>query len=234
VARRLAHEIKNPLTPIQLSAERLEMKLTGKVDAPEQALLTKSVKTIVDQVEAMKRLVNEFRDYARLPAAELKPVDLNALVQDVLNLYAPDHAQVPIVAELDPACPRILGDLQQLRQVLHNLLQNAQDATTSAARAEPDHPVTLKTRWLASAQRVRLSVQDSGTGFPDHILKRAFEPYVTTKDKGTGLGLAVVKKIADEHGTRVEITNRMHDGQVVGAQVSLSFGVERAQTQQTA
>jgi nitrogen fixation/metabolism regulation signal transduction histidine kinase len=233
VARRLAHEIKNPLTPIQLSAERLEMKLTGKVAAPEQALLTKSVKTIVDQVDAMKRLVNEFRDYARLPAAELKSLDLNALVQDVLNLYAPDHAQVPIVAELDPACPPIQGDPQQLRQVLHNLLQNAQDATASVEHAEMMQPVVLRTKWLDTAQRVRLSVQDSGSGFPDHILKRAFEPYVTTKDKGTGLGLAVVKKIADEHGTRVEISNRLQDGQLVGAQVSLSFGVERAQTHQT-
>jgi len=232
VARRLAHEIKNPLTPIQLSAERLEMKLTGKVAAPEQALLAKSVKTIVDQVDAMKRLVNEFRDYARLPAAELKSLDLNALVQDVLNLYAPDHAQVPIVAELDPACPPIQGDPQQLRQVLHNLLQNAQDATASVEQTEMMQPVVLKTKWLDIAQRVRLSVQDSGSGFPDHILKRAFEPYVTTKDKGTGLGLAVVKKIADEHGTRVEISNRLQDGQLIGAQVSLSFGVERAQTHQ--
>ena len=232
VARRLAHEIKNPLTPIQLSAERLEMKLTGKVGPTEQALLTKSVKTIVDQVDAMKRLVNEFRDYARLPAADLKPVDLNALVQDVLHLYAPDHAQVPIIAELDPACPQVQGDPQQLRQVLHNLLQNAQDATASAGHADPEHSVVLKTKWLASAQRVRLSVQDSGTGFPDHILKRAFEPYVTTKDKGTGLGLAVVKKIADEHGTRVEIVNQLQDGQLTGAQVSLSFAVERASTTQ--
>jgi len=226
VARRLAHEIKNPLTPIQLSAERLEMKLTGKVAAPEQALLTKSVKTIVDQVDAMKRLVNEFRDYARLPAAELKPVDLNALVLDVLNLYANDNAQARVVCELDSACPSVLGDPQQLRQVLHNLLQNAQDATVSAERADDMHPVVLKTQWLVASQRVRLSVLDCGTGFPDHILKRAFEPYVTTKDKGTGLGLAVVKKIADEHGTRVEITNRLVDGQLVGAQVSLSFGVD--------
>jgi len=226
VARRLAHEIKNPLTPIQLSAERLEMKLTGKVAAPEQALLTKSVKTIVDQVDAMKRLVNEFRDYARLPAAELKPVDLNALVSDVLNLYANDNAQARVVCELDSTCPSVLGDPQQLRQVLHNLLQNAQDATVSAERADDQHPVVLKTQWLLASQRVRLSVLDCGTGFPDHILKRAFEPYVTTKDKGTGLGLAVVKKIADEHGTRVEITNRLVDGQLAGAQVSLSFGVD--------
>ncbi len=176
----------------------------------------------------MKRLVNEFRDYARLPAAELKPVDLNVLAQDVLNLYTNDNAQARVVAELDLACPTILGDLQQLRQVLHNLLQNAQDSTVSAARADEFHPVILKTQWLAAAQRVRLSVLDCGTGFPDHILKRAFEPYVTTKDKGTGLGLAVVKKIADEHGTRVDIVNRLLDGHLVGAQVSLSFGIDNS------
>ena len=233
VARRLAHEIKNPLTPIQLSAERLEMKLAGKLDAPEQAMLTKSVKTIVDQVDAMKRLVNEFRDYARLPAAELKPVNLNALVNDVLHLYAEDMGQVPVKTELDPDCPDILGDTQQLRQVLHNLLQNAQDATLSAGHADVEHAVLVKTQWQASARRVRLVVVDCGTGFPDHILKRAFEPYVTTKDKGTGLGLAVVKKIADEHASRVSISNRMHNDEILGAQVSLSFAVEPAPGPQT-
>lgn len=221
VARRLAHEIKNPLTPIQLSAERLEMKLTGKVAAPEQALLTKSVKTIVDQVDALKRLVNEFRDYARLPAAELKPVDLNALVNEVIQLYLSDSAVVPVTTELDPSAPPIKGDAQQLRQVIHNLLQNAQDAQEGKGAGR----VVLKTEYLDSARRVRLSVRDSGTGFPEHILKRAFEPYVTTKVKGTGLGLAVVKKIADEHGARVDISNRVVAGQVQGAQVSLSFAV---------
>jgi nitrogen fixation/metabolism regulation signal transduction histidine kinase len=226
VARRLAHEIKNPLTPIQLSAERLEMKLSGKVAPPEQAILTKSVKTIVDQVDAMKRLVNEFRDYARLPAAELKSLDLNALVADVLQLYGSENAQVPVRTELDTRCPRIMGDAHQLRQVVHNLLQNAQDATQSAARTGAENSVTLKTQWVESAGRVRLSVLDHGTGFPEHILKRAFEPYVTTKVKGTGLGLAVVKKIADEHGSRVDITNRVLDGQILGAQVSLSFAMD--------
>jgi nitrogen fixation/metabolism regulation signal transduction histidine kinase len=226
VARRLAHEIKNPLTPIQLSAERLEMKLTGKVAPPEQALLTKSVKTIVDQVDAMKRLVNEFRDYARLPAAELRPIDLNALVTEVLHLYASESLLVPVQMELDALSPRVMGDAQQLRQVLHNLLQNAQDATEAANNtASNASGVTIKTQWLETAGRVRLSVLDFGTGFPEHILKRAFEPYVTTKAKGTGLGLAVVKKIADEHGTRVDIANRVADGKVVGAQVSLSFAI---------
>ena len=221
VARRLAHEIKNPLTPIQLSAERLEMKLGGKLAGPEQALLTKSVKTIVDQVAAMKRLVNEFRDYARLPAAELKPVDLNELINDVIQLYNADNAVVPVHAELDLDAPLIKGDAQQLRQVIHNLVLNAQDAQEGTAHAA----VTVKTEYSKSSSRVRLSVRDSGGGFPEHILKRAFEPYVTTKVKGTGLGLAVVKKIADEHGARVDISNRVTAGVISGAQVSLSFAV---------
>jgi len=225
VARRLAHEIKNPLTPIQLSAERLEIKLEGKLPPPEQAVLTKSVKTIVEQVDAMKRLVNEFRDYARLPAAELQSLDLNALVNDVLHLYGAENATVSVEAELDPRNPHINGDAQQLRQVIHNLLQNAQDATQQAAEqsGEPLRPVRISTAVSASSQRVRLTVSDSGPGFPAHILQRAFEPYVTTKPRGTGLGLAVVKKIADEHGARVDLVNRVENDVVKGAQVSLSF-----------
>ncbi len=227
VARRLAHEIKNPLTPIQLSAERLEMKLSGKVPPQEQAILTKSVKTIVDQVDAMKRLVNEFRDYARLPAAELKPLDLNLLISEVVQLYAADAHQVPVVIDLDPLAPPIIGDFQQIRQVLHNLLQNAQDATESADLRSPGHSVTVQTQWIAGSNSVRLSVLDCGNGFPEHIHKRAFEPYVTTKVKGTGLGLAVVKKIADDHSARVDIANRVEDGKVIGAQVSLSFPIDQ-------
>jgi nitrogen fixation/metabolism regulation signal transduction histidine kinase len=226
VARRLAHEIKNPLTPIQLSAERLEMKLSGKVAPPEQAILTKSVKTIVDQVDAMKRLVNEFRDYARLPAADLRPVDLNALVADVLQLYGVEGARVVLRCELDERCPPVRGDAQQIRQVIHNLLQNAQDAAEAAmASAGQRGEVTVRTRLGDSGRRVRLTVQDSGPGFAENILKRAFEPYVTTKTKGTGLGLAVVKKIADEHGARIELSNRVVDGVTTGAQVSLSFAL---------
>ncbi|MDB5752756.1 MAG: putative histidine kinase, classic, partial [Ramlibacter sp.] len=227
VARRLAHEIKNPLTPIQLSAERLEMKLAGKLVEPERALLAKSVRTIVDQVDSMKRLVNEFRDYARLPAAELKPLELNTLVADVLMLYGREgeathaSAQIPVRMELDPDSPAVLGDAQQVRQVIHNLLLNAQDATEGRSGGE----VVVRTQWNQAAKRVRLVVQDNGAGFPDHILKRAFEPYVTTKSKGTGLGLAVVKKIADEHGARIDLKNRTENGVILGAQVSLSFGV---------
>jgi nitrogen fixation/metabolism regulation signal transduction histidine kinase len=219
VARRVAHEIKNPLTPIQLSAERLAMKLQGKIQPTEQALLDKSVRTIVDQVDAMKHLVNEFRDYARLPAAQLTPIDLNALVRDILVLY--DSSAVPVKTDLDNDCPSVMADPQQLRQILHNLVQNAQDAMAGQAGAE----VLLHTRRSGSGQWVRLSVIDQGPGFAENILKRAFEPYVTTKTKGTGLGLAVVKKIMEEHGGRVDISNRLIDGKVVGAQVSLSFAV---------
>ncbi|MDO9437929.1 ATP-binding protein [Hydrogenophaga sp.] len=219
VARRLAHEIKNPLTPIQLSAERLLMKLDGKVQAPEQAILNKSVRTIVDQVDAMKRLVNEFRDYARLPAAQLAPVDLNALVRDIVVLY--DNATVPVQLDLTDNLPMAQADVQQVRQTLHNLVQNAQDAMVGIPGAQ----VVLRTRRSDSGQWVRLSVLDQGPGFAEHILKRAFEPYVTTKVKGTGLGLAVVKKIMDEHGGRVDLSNRLTEGKVIGAQVSLSFAV---------
>ena len=232
VARRLAHEIKNPLTPIQLSAERLERRLADKLPDSDRALLLKSVHTIVDQVDAMKRLVNEFRDYARLPTAQLKPLDLNELVAEVLHLYGahldgPGHgAVVPVRFERDDACPPILGDAQQLRQVIHNLVQNALDASPAPDAAQASvasEGVVIRTRWSDSAQRVRLSVIDHGHGFPDAILKRAFEPYVTTKAKGTGLGLAVVKKIAEEHGARVDVSNRIVDGHVAGAQVSLTF-----------
>jgi nitrogen fixation/metabolism regulation signal transduction histidine kinase len=219
VARRLAHEIKNPLTPIQLSAERLAMKLQGKVAAPEQQVLDKSVRTIVDQVEAMKRLVNEFRDYARLPAAQLAPLDLNALLRDILGLY--ENASIPVRRDLADDCPAVVADPQQVRQILHNLIQNAQDAMAGQPGAE----VLLRTRLGDSGRWVRLSVIDQGPGFAEPILKRAFEPYVTTKPKGTGLGLAVVKKIMDEHGGRVDIANRLIDGKVGGAQVSLSFAV---------
>ena len=222
VARRLAHEIKNPLTPIQLSAERLQMKLDGKLEPAEQTLLNKSVRTIVDQVDAMKRLVNEFRDYARLPSAELHALDLNALIVEVVQLYGADHGQIPVRLELDESCPPVMADAQQIRQVIHNLLQNAQDATESNPAAA-EKSVILRTQWGASSERVRLLVIDHGAGFPDNILARAFEPYVTTKHKGTGLGLAVVKKIADEHGSRVDIANRVVNGKIGGAQVSLSF-----------
>ena len=227
VARRLAHEIKNPLTPIQLSAERLEAKLGHKLEGTDQALLKRSVATIVAQVGAMQTLVNEFRDYARLPAAQMKPLDLNALVAEVLVLYGQALDNGLLAVRTEPGLPRILGDATQLRQVVHNLVQNALDAVAD----RPDGLVEIVTAAArgdeGDLRAVRLAVVDNGPGFPDKVLKRAFEPYVTTKAKGTGLGLAVVKKIADEHGARLRAAN-LHagdqpDAPVTGARVSLSF-----------
>jgi nitrogen fixation/metabolism regulation signal transduction histidine kinase len=229
VARRLAHEIKNPLTPIQLSAERLQRRLLGKLEPQDEAVLDKSVRTIVEQVDAMKRLVNEFRDYARLPSAELMPLQLNDLINDVMALYASEpqdrEHRAPVITDLDAQCPAILGDAQQLRQVIHNLLQNAQDACDARGKDHAHACVKVRTEWRAARQRVRLVVTDTGPGFAPHILQRAFEPYVTTKSKGTGLGLAVVKKIADEHGARIDMGNMQENGDITGAQVSLSFAV---------
>jgi nitrogen fixation/metabolism regulation signal transduction histidine kinase len=228
IARRLAHEIKNPLTPIQLSAERLQLKLEPKLgEAHDQAMLQRSVATIVAQVQAMKQLVNEFRDYARLPSARMAPVDLNALVAEVLALYGDSQEKGHLVPHLEPHLPLIEGDATQLRQVIHNLVQNAMDA----ASIWPDALVSVRTESsrddAGRLRTVRLKVEDNGPGFPENVLNRAFEPYVTTKSKGTGLGLAVVKKIVDEHGARVRIVNlgRGEDGvpNAAGAQVSISF-----------
>ncbi len=227
VARRLAHEIKNPLTPIQLSAERLRHKLEAKLEGADQALLLRSVNTIVSQVQAMQTLVNEFRDYARLPAAQMRPLNLNALATEVLALYGQALDNGLLRPSLAADLPRIQGDATQLRQVIHNLVQNALDAVAD----RPDGQVELMTSAARGEQgelrAVRLTVIDNGPGFADKVLKRAFEPYVTTKTKGTGLGLAVVKKIADEHGARLRAAN-LHagdepDGPVTGARVSLSF-----------
>jgi nitrogen fixation/metabolism regulation signal transduction histidine kinase len=226
VARRLAHEIKNPLTPIQLSAERLEMKLADKLIDTDKTLLHKSVKTIVDQVDALQRLVNEFRDFGRLPQARLDALDLNHLLQEMMPLYDNENALVPVSWHLAPDLPLVLGDASQLRQVVHNLIQNAQDAS-----AQSPHPmVQVWTEQSSSSQKVRLRILDNGSGFSDAVLQRAFEPYVTTKAGGTGLGLAVVKKIADEHQARIEIKNRLEGDQNIGAQVSLSFRMANLST----
>ena len=235
VARRLAHEIKNPLTPIQLSAERMQHKLEAKLEGADQAMLIRSVATIVNQVQAMKQLVNEFRDYARLPSALLHPLDLNHLISEVLSLYAEAQEQGRLSAELVADLPQIKGDASQLRQVIHNLVQNALDAVQELPEGQVRVRSALALNDAGSPRAVRLQIIDNGPGFAEKVLKRAFEPYVTTKSKGTGLGLAVVKKIADEHGARISLRN-LHaapasgsateddpDSAVVGAQVSLSF-----------
>jgi len=221
VARRLAHEIKNPLTPIQLSAERLQHKLAAKLEPADRALLQRSVATIVAQVQAMKQLVDEFRDYARLPAAQLQPLDLNALVAEVLVLYGHAVEAGRLRVQAAAALPAVLGDATQLRQVVHNLVQNALDAVADRAEGCVQVGTEAARDGAGCVRVVRLLISDNGPGFADKVLKRAFEPYVTTKSRGTGLGLAVVKKIADEHGARLRIGNAA-DGQG-GARVSLSF-----------
>ena len=227
VARRLAHEIKNPLTPIQLSAERLQHRLGHKLEGADQALLLRSVATIVNQVQAMQTLVNEFRDYARLPAAQMLPLDLNILASEVLALYGQAQDSGVLVAQLAKALPLIQGDATQLRQVVHNLVQNALDAVAEQPNGRVELSTTVALSEHGELRAVRLTVIDNGPGFAEKVLKRAFEPYVTTKTKGTGLGLAVVKKIADEHTARLRVAN-LHagdepDGPVTGARVSLSF-----------
>jgi len=234
VARRLAHEIKNPLTPIQLSAERLQLRLEPKLAADDATLLQRSVSTIVSQVDAMKTLVNEFRDYARLPAARLLPLDLNALVAQVLALYGDATDRGRLVAACTPGLPMIAGDAAQLRQVVHNLVQNALDAVAEQADGRVRVITELVQGERGQTRAVRLAVEDNGPGFAEKVLKRAFEPYVTTKSKGTGLGLAVVKKIADEHGARLRAGNLGADGQPGrGARVSLSFALPAQQVPST-
>jgi nitrogen fixation/metabolism regulation signal transduction histidine kinase len=223
VAQRLAHEIKNPLTPIQLSAERIYQKLTGKMSEEQEDIVAKGTTTIIAQVQAMKTMVNNFRDFGKKPSPNMVPVNLNTLIQDILGLYEGTHIEL----KLDPEAPEILGDPTQLRQVIHNILQNSIDAATEI-HSEPEIQIRTETvNYVGLVNQteklIRLSVADNGPGFSPRILSRAFEPYVTSKVKGTGLGLAVVKKIIDEHGARIELKNRMRDTVIRGARISILF-----------
>ncbi|MDD2914496.1 MAG: ATP-binding protein [Gallionella sp.] len=207
VARRLAHEIKNPLTPIQLSAERLQHKLGSKLDEADAQLLQRATQTIVSQVGAMKNMVSDFADYARGPALKLTHLDMHNLIREVLGLY--EANAIPNVLKLGAARSEVNGDATRLRQVIHNLLQNAQDALQGVEQPK----ITLTT--TVHQGEIRLSVEDNGAGFPESVLPRAFEPYMTTKTKGTGLGLAIVKKIIEEHGGHIAIENNLNGGACV-------------------
>lgn len=210
VGRRLAHEIKNPLTPIQLSAERLEMKLAGRLPAQDADTLRRSTQTIVNQVAALKAMVDAFRDYSKLPAPLLAGLDLNVLVSEVLALY--ENSRVPITRQLSPQLKPVRADPAQIRQVLHNLIQNAQDALE---QTEIGSKPVIEVRTEMMSDRVKIAVSDNGPGFPEEMMTRIFEPYVTTKPRGTGLGLAVVKKIVDEHHGSIAIENRPNRGACV-------------------
>jgi len=212
VARRLAHEIRNPLTPIQLSAERLQVKLASKLGEADAEVLARSTQTIVNQVTALKNMVDAFSQYARTPEPSMRELDLNALTREVLTLYESSLGGA-VRLELAGALPPIVGDAAQLRQVIHNLLQNAQDAM-----AETGDPCIVIASSAAGGM-VQLAVTDNGTGFSEQVMQRAFEPYVTTKPKGTGLGLAIVRKIVEEHGGTVTIANAAPRGARVTLQL---------------
>ena len=212
VARRLAHEIKNPLTPIQLSAERLAVKLTPRLDESDQETLRRGTQTIVSQVAAMKHMVDDFAIYARKARpGQMQAVDLGSLLLDVLALY--DNLRPHVALGLPDAPVMIQGEPTRLRQVFHNLLQNAVDA--QAGQDAPSIDIALS---VDDGEAI-LAFRDRGPGFSENVLAHPFEPYVTTKAKGTGLGLAIVKKIVDEHAGRVTLENVTPHG----ARVTLHF-----------
>jgi len=213
VARRLAHEIKNPLTPIQLSAERLRHKYLKTLPEVDARVLDRATHTIVQQVEAMKEMVNAFSDYARPPKMQLEPLDLDRLVADVLDLYRSADASGTLRVDLGAGGLRVEGDPLRLRQVVHNLVKNAQEAVAG----QPDGWVLVTTRAYTErdCRFAELRLEDNGPGFDDAVLPQLFEPYVTTKAKGTGLGLAIVKKIVEEHGGIISAENLGTGGCVI-------------------
>jgi len=206
VARRLAHEIRNPLTPIQLSAERMRRKLMAGLEAREAELLDRSTQTIVQQVEAMKQMVAAFSEYAKVPEMHISEFDLGAMVRQVSDLY---HAQDPRVAfglSLDPRAGSLAADPGRIRQLLNNLLTNSLEALDG----RPNPVIMIETQRVGD--QVALTVVDNGPGFQGGLLEQAFDPYVTTKPKGTGLGLAIVRRIVEEHGGTVEVDNAPQGG----------------------
>jgi nitrogen fixation/metabolism regulation signal transduction histidine kinase len=220
VARRLAHEIKNPLTPIQLSAERMRRKLLPSLSGQDADMVERSTHTIVQQVESMKQMVNDFSEYARAPALRSAPFDLNQLVTEVADLYRAQEPAIPVETVLDPQLIGLSGDRGRVRQVLNNLLTNALEALDGHRPAAIELRTSIAdTGGVAWAQ---ITVSDNGPGFPPELLGRVFDPYVTSKPKGTGLGLAIVKKIVDDHGGSIEAENRPEGGARVRVMLPLN------------
>jgi PAS domain S-box-containing protein len=220
VARRLAHEIKNPLTPIQLSAERLRHKLLASMNEADAAVLDRATHTIVQQVEAMKEMVNAFSEYARAPAMSVTRFELNQLVSEVAELYRAQGQPGRIQLDLDPALTEIEADRGRLRQILHNLLVNAFEALEGVA--SPQVRVLTRAVELAGQRCAEIVVEDNGRGFSPDVIGQVFDPYVTTKPKGTGLGLAIVKKIVEEHGGKIEAENARHGGARIRIELPLA------------
>ncbi len=221
VAQRLAHEIKNPLTPIQLSAERLTHRLGPKLDHDDAAMLSRSIKTIVDQVAALKGMVNAFNEYSRNPDRKSELVDVNELVLDVIELYR--ATSVAIETKLENKNIFLWGDTGKLRQVLHNLIQNSEQALMGHTNPE----ILIET--VATPDATQIKIQDNGPGLSDEVMSRAFDPYYTTKAKGTGLGLAIVRKIIEEHDGAVSIRNG-EVGAVIEITLPLSHTIDNAKT----
>jgi nitrogen fixation/metabolism regulation signal transduction histidine kinase len=222
VARRLAHEIKNPLTPIQLSAERLRRRLLDSLGERDAEVLDRATHTIVQQVEAMKQMVNAFSDYARAPAVELASIDINKLVSEATDLYHVQDARVHFDLQLDPGGAVIEADRGRVRQVLNNLLTNSLEALEGSP--QPMVAVTTRRVPVNGHGFVELVVRDNGPGFHGELAGQMFDPYVTSKPKGTGLGLAIVRKIVEEHGGRIEAENHPQGG----AQVRVWLPVDEA------
>ena len=211
VARRLAHEIKNPLTPIQLSAERLRHKYLESMEPESAEVLDRATHTIVQQVEAMKAMVNAFSEYARAPQIKLEALNLNALIDEVLDLYRDEESDLQLNISLDPIMPHVEADDGRLRQLLHNLIKNAIEAMQEVT-AKPE--ITIRTLCMqeSNCRYVELRIEDNGPGWSGDNEAELFEPYVTSKQGGTGLGLAIVKKIVEEHGGMVAAEDRPEGG----------------------
>ena len=208
MARRLAHEIKNPLTPIQLSAERLQGKLAGQVDEDKQKMLDRYTHTIVQQVEAMKSMVNSFTEYARAPNPNPELMDLNQMIREVMELYHASRQPIDIRLALESALPKIQADPVRLRQLIHNLVKNASEAIDDKGW------ISLRTRSVEEygCHYIELVVEDSGKGIDEELMDTLFDPYVTAKSSGSGLGLAIVRKIVDEHNGMVWGENSKNAG----------------------
>ena len=215
VARRLAHEIKNPLTPIQLSAERIKHKLGSKLNKEDTDILDKAVSTIVNQVDAMKTMVNEFSEYARAPKLNLELTDINETIKEISHLF--ENSGIKITTTLLKGLPKIKVDINMMRQVLINLIQNAQDAMVNHTKKP-----SIKINTNKYKNYLILSIEDNGPGFSADILKKAFEPYVTSKSHGTGLGLAIVKKIIEEHEGTIVVENIKNGGANINIQLPIS------------
>ena len=220
VARRLAHEIKNPLTPIQLSAERLRRKYLDEMTEEEAKILDRATHTIVQQVEAMKEMVNAFSDYARAPDIDIDRFDLDKLVHEVVELYRSQDTSVEVVVTTDPLMPELEADAGRVRQILHNLIRNSTEALENTPHPRID--VHASAAEFGGIEFAQIKIEDNGPGFDTGSINQIFDPYVTTKPKGTGLGLAIVKKLVEEHVGTIVATNHNDGGAIISIRLPIN------------